>query len=252
MAGNYTSVGTVSLLDGVNFSTLHAQVESATGFLDLPERKASLSFSWPDEHGLDIDLGQVRLAERKCSLSLIVKGSTYNDLASNVKAFLNALNTTGYHYLKLCGVDGIFLVYTSGLISVSRLNRGISITQLVRITVPLIEPYSVKRMFFANEITADLDITTSLPVTVDWGDRQYSSLNTSGSLSHTYDTIGEYCICIYGGVQGITDITSSNSEEITGISGGGSGSPGGSGGETPTADSATVTADDTTITADAT
>jgi hypothetical protein len=246
MAGNYTSVNTVSLLDGVDISTMNANIESVQGFLDLPERKESLKFSWPDYHGIDIDLSQVRIAERKCSMNLIVKGSSYQILASNVKAILNALNTSGYHYLKLHGIDGIFLVYVSGLIAVQRLNRGVTTQQLARMVIPFTEPYPIKFMFYANETSVGLNITTMEPVTIDWGDNQFNSLDGSGSLTHDYDTIGEYCITVYGGA--ITGITGINCEEITGLY-----SPGLEGGgptESMTTDDTTVTVDDTHGTVD--
>lgn len=250
MAGNYTSNGNLSLIDGVNIRT-YGFIERATGFLDQPGRKKTLEHSWPDEHGLDIDLNTIVYDERRCQLEIIAKGSTFSGLVSAVNTIKAMFNKSGYRYLKLYGIGGVYLVFVSGQIGVSRLNRGVTSTQYARLTIPLIEPYPVKYMYYANSlsslITVSLAIGTSGPVTVDWGDNTYSTLAASGIVSHTYTTLGEYCITIYGSVQDITGITPTNCTEILGTE---EDAP-----ETPTggtADSTTVTVDSTTITADST
>lgn len=249
MAGNYTSNGNLSLIDGVNIRT-YGFIERATGFLDQPGRKKTLEHSWPDEHGLDIDLNTIVYDERRCQLEIIAKGSTFSGLVSAVNTIKAMFNKSGYRYLKLYGINGVYLVFVSGSIGVSRLNRGVTSTQYARLTIPLVEPYPVKYMYYVNNtstpVTAALTIATSGPVTVDWGDNTFSTLTTSGTVTHTYSVNGEYCICIYGSVQSVTGITPTNCTVIYG--------PGGEGPETSggTADSTTVTVDDTTITADST
>ena len=251
MAGNYTTNDALTLLDGLNIRD-YGFIEKATGFLDEPERKKTIEHSWPDDHGLEIDLTALRRNERRCHLDLIVKGTTWSgcvNAANNVKALFNK---TGYRYLKIYGIDGVYLVYVNGLIGVSRLNRGVSNAQLARMSIPLIEPYPVKYQYYTDQTTLNqvsLAIVTTKPVIIDWGDASYSSLNTSGTVTHDYTSGGEYCIVVYGGVDGISGITPTNCTLIT---------YGGPTGESeltplsPTADSTLITVDDTTITADQT
>ena len=250
---NYTINDKISLLDGVRFVDFNAKIESISGFLDDPEPKENYKHSWPDEHGLDIDLSKVYYSERKCQIDFIVKGTNYIDLVSNINALKKALRKPGYRYLKLYGIIGVYLIVPTGIMPVVRLNRGVDNTQYARMSVTFIEPYPVKFMYYADQsikAPVSLNITTAKPLTIDWGDNTYSLASASGTKSHNYTEEGDYCIIVYGGIDSTTVIEPSNCIELIVIAGGGETSP-----EPPddtpiTVDSTTTTADDTTITSD--
>ena len=61
---------------------------------------------------------------------------------------------------------------------------------------------------YLEELTVSFDspiVFTGDNVTVNWGDSTTPTIYTSGTLSHTYDTGGEYEITITGNVTGIND-----------------------------------------------
>jgi len=250
--GNYTTDNTISLIDGVNIRSLHCFIEKANGFLDDPEPKTPYKYSWPDEHGIDIDTQNTYYNERKCSLDLIVNGTDFADVVKNKNAIIDLFKQPLNRYLKLYGIDGVFLVSVSGQINVTRLGRGLSGRQLLRLSIPLIEASPVKYQYYANQLnvrdTVGLDVTTTKSITVDWGDNRFSYilLPLTGIMEHDYTEFGEYCVTIYGGVDGITNVETENLEDINSIDGGVVTPPSGN----VTVDSTTVTIDDTTITAD--
>lgn len=52
------------------FSTFAIAIRSgAAGFLQMPERKESITHSWPDQHGIDIDTSKPLFKERDISLT---------------------------------------------------------------------------------------------------------------------------------------------------------------------------------------
>lgn len=212
--GNYTALPAVSLLDGIQFSTYHAWIERATGFLDQPSRKESYKYSWPDEHGVDMDLDANYYDERKCSLDLIISGTSMANLYSNINTLFAILKQAGYHHLKMYSIDGIFTVFVSGAIAVTRLNRGVTNKQYARLSIPLIDIYPVKYTYYTDQTEAftevALAITTTKPVIADWGDGSVSTLISSGIRTHTYTTAGLYCIMVLGGVDGVSDIIPTN------------------------------------------
>ncbi len=214
--------GTITLLDGVNIRNFNGFIQNISGFLDDPEPKDTLLHSWLEDHGIDVDLSTLRFNERKCELNYIIKGSSLADLVSKIIAFKTAINKNNYRYLKLYGIPGIFLIYVSGKIGVVRLNRGILNVQHAKLNIPLIEPYPIKYQYYTEQdplAQVELVISGTKPITIDWGDNTYSSLSGSGVKTHNYTATGVYCIVIYGGVDGITNITPTNAIEIYGITG---------------------------------
>ena len=79
--------------------------------------------------------------------------------------------------------------------------------------VNLVEPHPDNKQFFTildDPGSAGLAIACSKPITIDWGDGSYSYLESSDDLTHNYLTAGTYCITIWGNMDGITGIATTN------------------------------------------
>ena len=219
MASNYSNDIKLSLLDGNNLKTTYgAYVLETSGFLDIPNRKEGLKFSWPDEHGIDVDLDTVVFEAKDVGMIFLLK--TITDLASlkqQVDLFTLELTKPGLRQIKIAGVPGLFLAYyKSG--TVTRPKRGLSGTLYAKMDIKLTMPYPLIRQFYSDNSavlkTVAVTVTTTKPIIIDWGDGIKTNVAGSGTYNHTYTVLAHYCIVIYEGVQGITALTVTNSTEI--------------------------------------
>jgi len=221
MASNYTNDSTLYLLNGSNIKTVYSvYIEKASGFLALPRRKESLSNNWLDENGLEIDLTSPKWEARRSNLDCFILGTTYSDVRTKIKTFINEMIKPGLHHLKLSGVPGIFLVYVEDGFDPERGSRLNDTKSICSFSLPLAEPYPFTRQFLADRSasivdSATLTYNTSKAITIAWGDGTYSVCAVgSGVKSHFYSTLGVYCIVVYQGTDGIITITPTNCTEI--------------------------------------
>jgi len=219
MASNYTSVGTIYMLNGVDLSTWRAFVVRSENFLSLPARKEKASYSWPDEHGEEVDLATVYFEPAEHDLEIIMYNVSYTTLQTYVKLLLAELSKTGLQHLKMAGIAGVTPFYVSSPVSVENLTGVSSAQAAVRVAFSITNPYPVTRQFWTNKTsinqTSQLYIVTTKPVMINWGDGSVEAI-ASGTTTktHTFAAIGTYCIVVYGGVDGISTITATNCTAI--------------------------------------
>ncbi len=215
MAANYTTDNSLYLVNGNNLATWKAFVVKSDGFHDLPQRKENLSWNWPDEHGLEIDLSAVYFEPQEYALELIMYDTTYAALQANIKLLLAELTKTGLQHIKMAGIPGVFQFHVPGKVAITKLTGVLQAQSAVRVEFSPVNPYPVTRQFWTTKTgagqTSQLYIITNKPLSINWGDGYVQSLAAgTHTVIRTYVGAGTYCIVVYGGVDGITTITPTN------------------------------------------
>jgi len=213
MAGNFTVNNSIYLLNGIELSTLGATVEESAGFLDMPKRKLGVNTSWPDQNGLEVDLSAFIYEARNCKVNFMIAKGAFLDMQINLNNLYAQLAKPGLQYLKLAGIPKLFLVYLADAISPTRETKNDAQLSAASLQVNLVEPHPDNKQFFTildDPGSAGLAIACSKPITIDWGDGSYSYLESSDDLTHNYLTAGTYCITIWGNMDGITGIATTN------------------------------------------
>ena len=210
MASNYSNNPALYLLNGNNIkTTFGAWIEQSTGFWDIPKPKENVSFSWPDENGLDVNLTARYFEALTPELTVMFSHVSYLTLKSNIRAFMAEWQKTGLQYLKLANDPRLYLVFYTDIGIVERLTKLNASKHFARLRLKLCDPNPLIRQFMADKTIAgsvSLVITSSKPVTIDWGDGSFSSLAGNGTVNHNYLS-GIYCITVYPG-EGITSVIS--------------------------------------------
>jgi hypothetical protein len=220
MAGNYTLNTESYLINGIDLNDLGAFVEYTRGLLALPARKPALLHDWPDEQGVDYDVNNVYFKERPCELSIIITGSSYEQLANRIDLINAEFMKPGLQYLKAANTSRIALVAALSGSDPEKITAHDSPVVAARVVYKLTEPYVLTRQFVADFSAAAGTVTLSFsnaakPVVVDWGDKLSTKHKGTAVLSHTYAKAGIYCIVVTGSVDWITSIVVTGATEIT-------------------------------------
>jgi hypothetical protein len=243
MASNYTLNDATYLINGNDITTYGAVVQQSSGFLDEPKRKSLLSFSWPEENGLDIDLsGGYYIDARNPKIVFLLKGSDYHDLQVKRMQLVALFKRPGYQYIKLAGMLTLSLAYMADQAVFELLSNLRDMPCGGRLTVNLTEPFPETKQFYTvktGAASSSLTISASKPVTVDWGDGYFSYVAVgTATVTHNYLTAGTYGIVVYP-TDGIISITPTGCADIYDLIG-----------AILTGDNATFTGDNSRFTAD--
>ena len=96
-------------------------------FLALPALKATVEHDWPEEDGIDKDLGSPKYEPREFTLSCGLKGTDRADFVSKLNGLFTQLRIEGTHSLYLQWLDETFTVFYKSMANfktVSKLTSG--------------------------------------------------------------------------------------------------------------------------------
>jgi len=207
-------------IDSIDLSSLGITVSQAKGLFGLPKVKNALTISYPNRHGILVDLANpiydVRSIELHCHLS-----------ASTRMEFLirtNELVTTLFAKpnLRELRIDYdsqkplFYYVYPNDGIAIERESKWDASRQLGQFTLKLLEPEPLKRVFIfeADNVQNSRHIQLAFDepnqqFTVYWGDGSYDVVRAGSQIEHEYSTDGRYYISIVGMVNDIGSLTAS-------------------------------------------
>lgn len=199
-------------IDGVDIREYGIHVSGATGLLSLPERKAGISHSYDDEHGIEVDTGVAFVKERKIKLTCFTDRSSHYLAIGKINNFKRKLMEPGLHRLEVFVSNANALpfdVYLSGGVEVSIKYNGDY--QVATATFTLVEPHPVKRVLKVKVMSPNKALTIGFNSGVDkyfavsWGDGGYEDYYCDGDEAlHTYSAVGDYYCLVTGDVLGLT------------------------------------------------
>jgi hypothetical protein len=104
-------------IDGIDLFTGFAVAikKGAALFLQMPERKESISHDWPDQHGLDIDTSKPLFKERTVTLECWLYANDKSEFWQKRNAFVAQLMKPGQRRLTIGAQSGrsYFVIYKS-------------------------------------------------------------------------------------------------------------------------------------------
>jgi hypothetical protein len=115
-----------NLLNGKDLALIfgtHIQRNGSDPFLAFPKRKESLSHNYPEETGIDIDLGAPQFEAREFSLKCALIADNRTDYWIKYSGLFTELSQAGTHTLYLADLDKAFLLYYKAQQGVSKLVR---------------------------------------------------------------------------------------------------------------------------------
>jgi hypothetical protein len=204
-------------IDGVDIYTTYGVVlEKSEGTLAPLQLKDPVTHSWPDEHGDDVYLDKVYLQPREITLKCAIVATSASGYVTALKNFFNALVAPKYRYLKLANINKGYLVYLKEATDVTRITRMTGNPVIGRFTIRLYEPHPVNRTFSCTSATCSLTISSQKSLTIWWGDGTSDTIQgTSQNKSKNYGSAATRYVVLFGSVEAITSISSSNLSEIT-------------------------------------
>ena len=115
------------LLNAVDIYTYYgvfAVRGSLNDLVKLPDMKPVSEYSWPSEHGDDVELTNRVIQARDIKLTFLLSGSSIADMWSKRDALLAVLTSDGWHTLEFDTLSRIFEVYYKSCESAKFINSG--------------------------------------------------------------------------------------------------------------------------------
>lgn len=203
------------LIDNVNLATYGVRVSNSDGLLDVPKMKKPLSVSWPDRHGEQVDVSQVRFEARDITLNCYMMASGRSEFLTRVNEFAaGLLMTPGLKQLAVlydANKPLVYMVYFPHGIEIKRATKWIAARQTGVFQLKLREPEPIKKVLRFAAITGNMQVSLAFgstrQVTVYWGDKQSTTTNTPApSLNHTYQVAGTYHIIVTGVIEDVNNV----------------------------------------------
>ena len=189
-------------------------VSESDGLLDRPKMKAPRTVNWDNYHGEIVDLRDKRVQAREITLSCFMRANGKLDFVNKLNDFLKVFDGDGTQRLTVDVHPTKPLIYEvyneAGTAIKKRWNDEIMVGTF---QLKLREPDPVKRIIrhASKPGSRDLTInmTTSLAVTISWGDGTTSEdvFGTELALTHTYENDGIYHAVISGVIEKIENFT---------------------------------------------
>lgn len=210
-----SSVNMTYLIDGVDFKGYDVYVAGSEGVVDRPKLKNPYSVSFDNYHGEIVDLNHKFFEPREITLDCFIKASTKNNFIIQLSQFMQQFDKKGTQRLVI-NVHPvkplIYEVYCKDAVAVSKVwNNQLMVGTF---KLKLTEPEPVKRVLKhirVSEATKTCTITLKSMkyVNVYWGDGSADFDVAGDSLSHTishvYESNGEFFPVITGCIDEITD-----------------------------------------------
>lgn len=202
-------------LDGVDLKEYGVYVSDSKGVVNRPKLKEMAKVSWDNYHGESVDLQHKFYEPREITLSCFIKANSKNDFITQVSKFQQLFDVNGTQRLVI-DVHPIkpliYEVYCQDEINVSK--KWNDELMVGTFDLKLIEPEPVKRILKHIRVgdstkTCTITMTTTKMVNIYWGDGtvDYDVSGTAITLSHVYETNGDYFPVITGCIDEITDFT---------------------------------------------
>ncbi|GHT09176.1 hypothetical protein FACS189426_06780 [Bacteroidia bacterium] len=203
------------LLDGVNFKEYGVYVSGSDGVVNRPKLKAMASLSWDNYHGESVDLNHKFYEPREITLSCFVKAKDKNDFITKVSEFEQLFDKKGTQRLTI-DVHPIkpliYEVYCKDEIAIAKTwNDSLMVGTF---KLKLIEPEPVKRVLKHMRVgestkTCTITISTLKLVNIYWGDGtiDYDVSGNNFTITHDYDTNGDYFPVIAGCIDEIDSMS---------------------------------------------
>lgn len=203
------------ILDGVDLKEYGVYVSDSKGVVNRPKLKEMAKVSWDNYHGEAVDLQHKFYEPREITLSCFIKASSKNDFITRVSKFGQLFDARGTQRLVI-DVHPIkpliYEVYCQDEINVAK--KWNDELMVGTFDLKLIEPEPVKRILKHIRVgdstkTCTITMTTAKMVNIYWGDGtvDYDVSGTAITLSHVYETNGDYFPVITGCIDEITDFT---------------------------------------------
>jgi|SRR6185437_7981526 len=92
-------------------------------FLQFPARKDSVNHDWPEEQGLDIDLGNPKFKAREFTLTCAIIADNQDDFKSRYNGLFTELSGLDTHALYLGELDETYQVYYKNQVNLTKLSK---------------------------------------------------------------------------------------------------------------------------------
>jgi len=202
-------------LDGVDLKEYGIYVSDSDGVVDRPKLKEMAKVSWDNYHGEAVDLQHKFYEQREITLSCFIKANSKNDFIMKLSRFEQLFDEQGTQRLMIDVHPTkplLYEVYCKDEISVAK--KWSDELMVGTFKLKLFEPEPVKRILKHIRVgdstkTCTITMTTTKMVNIYWGDGtvDYDVSGTAITLSHVYETNGDYFPLITGCIDEITDFT---------------------------------------------
>lgn len=205
-------------INGKNFKEFKVSVSDSKGVVGQLEKKDGLTVEWDDYHGKVRDTSRPRYKERTIQLDCFIEGVSRSEFLGLLNEFCAQFDAGGTQRLKI-EYDGpakplVYEVYQKKAADVTkkwaRYNRDLMVGTF---KLELEEDEPVKRVlrYIATGAgqTASVTLSSNRLVNIYWGDgtRTVNVSGTERTVTHAYESAGEYDIIITGVIEDITDFS---------------------------------------------
>lgn len=201
-------------IDGTNIKDMGVYVSKSTGIIGGLERKESLSVDYDNYHGTVVDKKRPRYKERTITLDCFLEASSKSSFIEWVMMFIGLFQKPGNQRLKI-EYDGeerplVYEIYCPNPTDVEKDWSYDDDLMVGTFKLKLVECEPVKRVLRhigkTGNTQASITVSSSKLLNVYWGDgsHSYDISGANKTITHTYDTPGEYDIVIAGVIEDIT------------------------------------------------
>lgn len=203
------------LIDNIDLKTYGVRVSDTEGLFDLPKMKKPLSVNWPDRHGEQVDVSQVRFEPRDITISCYMIAQGRTEFLIRVNEFAaGLLMSTGLKQLVVVYDSNkplTYMVYMPDGLNIKRSTKWNAARHTGVFELKLREPEPVKKVLRFTALTGNMQVSLAFAsnrqVTVHWGNKKSTATNTpSVSLTHTYQVAGTYYIVLTGVIEDINNL----------------------------------------------
>lgn len=203
------------LVDGIDFKTFGVFVSGSDGILNRPKQKTPASISWDNYHGESVDLAHKFYEPREITLSCFIKAESKIDFITQLARFEQQFDKVGTQRLVIDVHPVkplIYEVYCKDAIEVTKeWNDNLMVGTF---KLKLTEPEPVKRILKHIRISdatkqCSITLTSRKYVNIYWGDGtvDYDVSGTDKTVTHNYETNGDYFPVITGCIDEISQFT---------------------------------------------
>lgn len=194
------------------YTTFGITISGSKGVIDLPKLKDPLNYSWPDAHGIAIDLGSPVFEYKDITLECVMRATNRLSFVETLNTFMKMLLAANTRRLQI-NIDSakplVYEVYCPDGAAINK--RWNPAKQYGFFTLKLREPEPVKRVVrFSAPLTASITITSvSKSCNIYWGDGTSAKdvMGTSQVRTKTFGGSGYRFAIITGDIDAITGFT---------------------------------------------
>lgn len=115
-------------------------LDTNSDWLQMPPRKDSVKYDYPDQNGISIDLTAPVYKDRDLAIKMLMSVASLSDFNSKWPAFLTLMSTAGTMPLVVADTGRTYQVYYKNMSAVNRYGLISSGTCYITFTLTLSEP----------------------------------------------------------------------------------------------------------------